>query len=154
MSTGARFQFVRIDPSDPVRMSSWIHHISRLTGIPADPAATPTHAVHLWHLVAGNHRVLARSASAFATVDEGWADVEAALEARDRLVARMARLESSRGYGWVLYDGSRAMMTSARWYTMERDRRESLRSTREALDVLAAAPRGGEELVADGGARA
>lgn len=135
MSTGARVQFIRVDPSDQARMTSWIHHISRLTGIPVD--AAPQHPVFVWQLTAANHRVLGRGAVARETVDEARADVDAIVSTRDRLVARMVRLESSRGYGWVLLDGRDAVLTSARWYGMERDRRESLRSARLGLEMLA-----------------
>ena len=43
MSTGARVQFIRVDPSDQARMTSWIHHISRLTGIPAKARSRTSH---------------------------------------------------------------------------------------------------------------
>ncbi len=152
MSTGARFQFIRIDPTDQIRMASWIHHISRLTGAPAEQASVVDGPVYVWTLAAGNHRVLARSASGFASVDEGWADIEKLVEARDTLAPRMVRLESSRGYGWLLLDDGTPAMTCARWYAMERDRRESLRSARLGLDQLAVDPRrAGEELTVAGG---
>ncbi|PZQ90773.1 MAG: hypothetical protein DI534_06150 [Leifsonia xyli] len=143
MSTGARVQFIRVDPTDPVRMASWIHHISRLTGAPATP--TPAHPVVVWQLTAGNHRVLARGATTSASVEEAHDDVASVVAARERLVPRMVRLESSRAYGWLLLDGAVPVLTCARWYALERDRRESLRSARLELDHLAD---GGTDLAA------
>jgi len=135
MSTGARVQFIRVDPTDRARMTSWIHHISRLTGAPVEPS--PESPVVVWQLAAANHRVLGRGVVSRETVDDARADVAAIVAARDRLTARMVRLESNRGYGWVLLDGRDAVLISARWYAMERDRRESLRSARLGLDTLA-----------------
>ena len=140
MSTGARVQFIRVDPTDPVRMASWIHHISRLTGAPV--TAAPSHPVVVWQLTAGNHRVLARGATASASVEEARADVASVVAARERLVARMVRLESSRAYGWLLLDDRTPVLTCARWYALERDRRDSLRSARLELDLLTDAGEG------------
>ncbi|QEO09481.1 hypothetical protein [Protaetiibacter larvae] len=154
MSTGARFQFIRIDSNDQVRMASWIHHISRLTGAPASAAADSADPVFIWQLSAGNHRVLARSAAGFASVDATRRGIQSLLAARDTLVPRMVRLEASRGYGWVLLGEGAPVATCARWYAMERDRRESLRSAREAIELLAADPHhAGDALVAAGGDR-
>ena len=109
MSTGARFQFFRVDPADQSRMTSWTHHLSRLTGVPV--AAEATDPVYLWHLAAGNHRVLARGARAYASIDLGWQHVEALLDERGELVPRMVRLESTRDYGWMLlFDGQPAAL--------------------------------------------
>jgi hypothetical protein len=135
MSTSARVQFVRVNPSDAARMASWIHHISRLTGAPAEPS--PDHPVFIWQLAAANHRVLARGLVARDSVEEAKADVAAVVDARESLSSRMVRLESNRGYGWVLFKDREPVLTCARWYTMERDRRESLRNARLGLDWLA-----------------
>ncbi|MBN9139685.1 MAG: hypothetical protein J0H23_02550 [Micrococcales bacterium] len=145
MSTGARFQFFRVDPADQSRMTSWTHHLSRLTGVPV--AAEATDPVYLWHLAAGNHRVLARGARAYASIDLGWQHVEALLDERGELVPRMVRLESTRDYGWMLLFDGQPAVTCARWYSMERDRRDSLRSAREAFERLARDPRREPELV-------
>lgn len=150
MSTGARFQFIRVDPADRPRMTSWTHHISRLTGVPTDPGTADGAPVYLWHLAAGNHRVLARGARAFTSVDEGWIHVEAIIAARAALVPRMVRLESTRDYGWMLLFDAEPAVTCARWYSMERDRRDSLRTAREAFEQLAGDPRREPELLAVG----
>ncbi|MFT4285651.1 MAG: hypothetical protein QM598_12525 [Protaetiibacter sp.] len=126
-------------------MTSWTHHLSRLTGVPAvTESADP---VYLWHLAAGNHRVLARGARTYASIDQGWSHVEALLADRAELVPRMVRLEATRDYGWMLLFEGRPAVTCARWYSMERDRRDSLRSAREALERLARDPRREPELV-------
>lgn len=135
MSTGARVQFIRVAPSDEARMTSWIHHIARLTGTPVD--VLPDHPVFVWQLLAANHRVLARGALAAPSLEAAKADVAAVVDARDRLVARMVRLEASRGYGWMLLNDGEPVLTSARWYTMERNRRESLTNARVGLGLLA-----------------
>ncbi len=115
-------------------MASWIHHISRVTG--ASPAIAADHPAVLWQLTAANHRVLARGAVAFDSIAEARQDVASVVEARAVLNARMVRLEASRLYGWALLDGGKPVLTCARWYTMERDRRESLRMARLGLDLL------------------
>jgi hypothetical protein len=136
MSTSARIQFIRVDPSEATRMASWAHHISRVTGAPLAIAAD--RAVILWQLTAANHRVLARCAVAFDSIDDARADVSSVVQARVGLAVRMVRLEASRSYGWALLDRGNPVLTCARWYTMERDRRESLRMARLGLDLLSA----------------
>ncbi len=137
MSAGARVQFIRVAPIDAARMTSWIHHVARLTGAPA--AAVPDHPVFVWQVLAANHRVLARGANALDSLDEAKADVTAVVDAREHLAARMVRLESNRGYGWLLLRDIAPVLTCARWYTMERNRRESLNNARMGLDLLAMA---------------
>lgn len=134
MSTNARVQFVRVEPSEKARMASWIHHISRVTGAPL--AIATDQPVVLWQLTAANHRVLARCANAFDSIEEARADVVTVVRARAGLAVRMVRLEASRQYGWALLDGRDPVLTCARWYTMERDRRESVRMARLGLDLL------------------
>lgn len=134
MSTGARVQFVRVDPSDQLRAASWIHHISRLTGTPVEETAASERPVVLWQLTAANHRVVARGAVASASVEAARADVASVVGARERLAPRMVRLDASRGYGWLLLEDDRPRLTCARWYSLERDRRESLRSARLGLE--------------------
>lgn len=119
-------------------MSSWIHHLSRLTGTPI--AIAPDQPVVLWQLTAANHRVLARCAVSFRSIADARDDVASVVDARVGLVARMVRLEANRSYGWVLLDRGSPVLTCARWYTMERDRRESLRMARLGLDLLSAEP--------------
>jgi len=119
-------------------MASWIHHISRLTGAPLAVAADQP--IVLWQLTAANHRVLARCAVAFDSIAEAHDDVASVVEARERLTSRMVRVDATRLYGWALLDGGRPVLACARWYTMERDRRESLRMARLGLDLLGAAP--------------
>ncbi|MEO5921533.1 MAG: hypothetical protein ABIQ01_10380 [Pseudolysinimonas sp.] len=120
-------------------MTSWVHHVARLTGAPA--AAVPEHPVFLWQLLAANHRVLARGSNAHDSLDEAKEDVTAVVDARERLAARMVRLESNRGYGWMLLREFAPVLTCARWYTLERNRRESLHNARIGLDLLAMASR-------------
>jgi hypothetical protein len=135
MSIGAKIQYIRVAPAEEARMNAWAHHVSRLTGTPA--VTLPDHPVYLWHLVAGNHRVLARGAGARASLELAQADVAAVVEAREQLVPRMVRLEASRGYGWMLLRDGEPVLTCARWYTMERNRRDSLNNARTGLNLLA-----------------
>lgn len=134
MAVGAKVHFIRVEPHEEARMSSWLHHLTRLTGSTGMPI--PDHPVYVWQLLAANHRVLARGAAFRDTLDEAKGDVTALVAGREHLAARMVRLESTRGYGWMLLrDGSPAL-TCARWYAMERNRRESLINTRMGLDLL------------------
>lgn len=137
MSTSARIQVIRVDPSDAPRMTSWIHHLSRLTGTPL--AIAPDQPVFLWQLTAANHRVLGRCAITFGSIAEAHEDVASVVDARSSLTVRMVRLEAGRSYGWALLDRGAPVLTCARWYTMERDRRESLRMARLGLDLLSVA---------------
>jgi hypothetical protein len=137
MSTSARIQFIRVDPTESARMASWTHHLSRLTGTPL--AIAPDQSVFLWQLTAANHRILGRCAISFRSIAEAREDVASVVEARASLTVRMVRLEASRSYGWALLDRGDPVLTCARWYTMERDRRESLRMTRLGLDLLSVA---------------
>jgi hypothetical protein len=130
MSNGPRIIFLRFTSSDSPKLLPWKAHYARVTG---RAVTTPT-AVRLtgeappvtWHLASANNRMLARSAQIFLGFDEAEADATATVISGAAFDVKLVS-DAVRGlYGWYALKEETPQMTCARWYTTERDRRQSI----------------------------
>lgn len=142
MSIGPRVVFTRFSSASSPKLGPWRDHAARVMGhtpemveptlesryasMPDREPESPGESAIVWHLVSANNRMLARSAQIFRRFDD-------AVDRAERTVAAAALLEvsyvgdESRGmHGWLAVSGGTTVMTCARWYLSDRDRRHSI----------------------------
>jgi len=132
---GPRIVFTRFTVSDAPKLDLWSRHSRRVIGTPLDDPSTHEHGGVVWHLTAGNHRMVARGAGVFSTSDEARRNAGAVVGSGAQLAPRMVKLDHSASYGWYALLHGEPAMTCARWYSTERDRRTSLRLAMTALGL-------------------
>ena len=130
MSVGPRIVFVRFLSDESPKLTPWIAHVSRVMGpvpIP-DVATAPTDNDDrlVWQLVSANNRQLARGVGVHTSFEAARTHAGSVVTSGQSLDVELVS-EAGRGmYGWfALLDGV-PVMTCARWYLTDRDRRHSI----------------------------
>ena len=142
MSVGPRIVFVRFDASDSPKLSPWLGHLQCVVS-PYTPVSAPdpeSGSVLVWQLVSANNRQLARCADVRDTFEVATADAREVVDSCRDLAIELVS-EASRGvYGWYAAIAGRPVMTCARWYLSERDRRHSIDIAMSAVEVATLQP--------------
>jgi hypothetical protein len=131
---GPRIIITRFPPAQIARLQLWNQHSERVIGFAPGLPADLDDGGAVWHLSAGNNRMVARGARVFSTHDEARENAEEVVRDRIKLTSRMVKHGGSAIYGWWAQLGDRPVLTCARWYSTERDRRTSLRLALLVLD--------------------
>jgi hypothetical protein len=130
MSNGHRIVFMRFADLTSEKLVPWREHCRRVVGeapeILASTAVRVDSSVITWHLVSLNNRMLARSAFVYSALED-------ATSGATELIAKTGSVEiklvsdTLRGlYGWYAKVDGIPVATCARWYSTERDRRQSI----------------------------
>ena len=134
MAVGPRVVFVRFQSGDSPKLAPWVAHASRVVGRTARatlPVASDGCLV--WQLVSANNRELARSVDVYGSFEAATAGAQLVIDASARTVVEQVS-ESGRGvYGWFAMVDGVPVMTCARWYVTDRDRRHSVEIARKAV---------------------
>lgn len=128
MSAGPRIVFVRFLTVDSPKLAPWVAHTNRvIDASKLDAVATkPSNGLVVWQLVSANNRELARGADVLETFEGARANASAVVAAAESLSVETVS-ESGRGvYGWFASLDGRPIVTCARWYVTDRDRRHSI----------------------------
>jgi hypothetical protein len=142
MSVGPRIVFVRFVASDSPKLTPWLGHLQSVVS-PYTPVHSPdpeSGSVLVWQLVSANNRQLARSADVRDTFEVATADAREVVDSRHDLAIELVS-EASRGvYGWYAAIEGRPVLTCARWYLSERDRRHSIDIAMSAVEIAILQP--------------
>lgn len=128
MSLGPRVVFVRFVSGDSPKLSPWLAHITRVLGSSAraNKALLKSDGVLVWQLVSANNRQLARSVAVYSSFDSATASARAVVHSAHQLEVQLVS-EAGRGmYGWYATIAGNPVITCARWYMTDRDRRNSI----------------------------
>ncbi len=140
MSLGPRVVFVRFLDDESPKLKPWIAHASSVLSADSRsmPAATPGTSGEgsaVWHLVSANNRELARGVGVHATFEQARTHAERVVAAGSNLVIEPVS-EPARGvYGWYASVDGEPVMTCARWYVTDRDRRHSAELAARSIAV-------------------
>jgi hypothetical protein len=151
MPTGARIVVTTFASVSSPKIVPWREHSSRVAGVVLGDVAgvanrptawTPGELSHpaVWHLASPNHRMLARSVGVFDSALEAVDDATGVLGEHAELETVLVRDRVGSSLGWFLRTGERPVISCARWYATDRDRRKSLDSALEALAGAELAP--------------
>lgn len=129
MSLGPRVVFMRFLDDESPKLTPWIEHASSVMGVraaaPSAPASNADEGRSVWQLVSANNRQLARGVGIHSSFEGARQHAERVVEWGSRLVVEHVS-ESRRGvYGWFATLDDVPVMTCARWYLTDRDRRHS-----------------------------
>lgn len=129
MSLGPRVVFMRFLDEESPKLSPWTAHSTSVIG----PAAAALVAVaagqgdgrSVWQLVSGNNRQLARGVGVHSTFESARGHAQSVIDSREELAIEYVS-EAGRGvYGWFATLAGVPVVTCARWYLTDRDRRHS-----------------------------
>lgn len=129
MSVGPRIIFTRFATVSSPKLVPWNEHAWRVTGIipvPQSAATEPDDGAVVWQLLSANNRMLGRSVGVFGSFDSAVSDARAVVIAGSTPAVRLVSDERRGMFGWYTELSARPSMTCARWYSAERDRRNSL----------------------------
>lgn len=134
MAVGSRIVFVRFQSAESPKLTPWLAHVSRVVGRTARvtiPIVGDSRVV--WQLVSANNRELARSVDVYGTFAAATAGAQFAVDSSgDSVIEQVS--EAGRGvYGWFATVDGVPVMTCARWYVTDRDRRHSIEIARKAV---------------------
>ncbi len=145
MSVGPRVVFVRFVASDSPKLTPWLGHLQRVLGSrvahasPGEPLPV-TESLLVWQLVSANNRQLARSVEVRDTFEVATADAREVIESSNTLQVELVS-EAGRGvYGWYASIDDTPVMTCARWYLTDRDRRHSIELALRAIAIATLRP--------------
>lgn len=141
MSVGPRIVLTRFASIRAPKLGPWIEHCRRVTGLvpelvedaPAASDGLDDEQVLIWSLVSANNRALARSARVFARFDAAARDASDCVVGHERLRLHVQSDERAGGYGWRLDLDTEPAVLCARWYSSDRDRRQSFAVALDAL---------------------
>jgi hypothetical protein len=127
MSVGPRIVFVRFINGDSPKLSPWIAHVARVLGpVFRRQPASGGDGLLVWQLVSGNNRQLARSVDVHDSFEAASDSAHSIVHAASGLIVELVS-EAGRGvYGWYASLDGTPVMTCARWYVTDRDRRHSI----------------------------
>lgn len=128
MPLGPRVVFVRFVSGDSPKLSPWLAHVARVLGSSAraNKALLKNDGVLVWQLVSANNRQLARSVAVYSSFESATASARAVVHSAGQLEVELVS-EAGRGmYGWYATIAGNPVMTCARWYMTDRDRRNSI----------------------------
>lgn len=134
MAVGPRIVFVRFQSAESPKLTPWITHVSRVVGrTPRAIVPVIGDSRIVWQLVSANNRELARSVDVYGTFESATAGAQHVVDSSaDSVVEQVS--ESGRGvYGWYSTVDGVPVMTCARWYVTDRDRRHSIEIARKAI---------------------
>jgi hypothetical protein len=131
---GPRIVITRFPTAQASRLQLWNQHSERVIGFAPELPADIGDGGAVWHLSAGNNRMVARGARVFTNPDDAREDAARVFRDRVKLTARMVKHGGSAIYGWWAQLDERPVLTCSRWYSTERDRRTSLRLALLVLD--------------------
>ena len=136
MAVGPRIVFVRFQSAESPKLTPWLAHVSRVVGRTARatvPVVGDSRVV--WQLVSANNRELARSVDVYGTFEAATVGAQYVVDSSANSVIEQVS-ESGRGvYGWFATVDGVPLMTCARWYVTDRDRRHSIEIARKAVVV-------------------
>jgi hypothetical protein len=132
MSLGPRVVFMRFLDDESPKLKPWIAHTASVLSAAANVIAAPSPTAAsdgdgsaVWHLVSANNRELARGVGIHPTFVLARKHAERVVALGDRIVVEPVS-EPARGvYGWYASIDGEPVMTCARWYVTDRDRRHS-----------------------------
>jgi hypothetical protein len=134
MAVGPRIVFVRFQSAESPKLTPWLAHVSRVVGLTARatvPVVGDSRVV--WQLVSANNRELARSVDVYGTFEAATVGAQHVVDSNANSVIEQVS-ESGRGvYGWFATVDGVPVMTCARWYVTDRDRRHSIEIARKAV---------------------
>lgn len=133
--------FTRFTGQSP-KLDAWKQHSARVVGLGVEPAqvdqpVASAEGIVVWYLKSANNRMLGKSAGTFLTFEEASAVASRFVNERDELTHRLVAEGPRLAYGWVSSLNGVALVTCARWYETERDRRNSLALALGQLDSAA-----------------
>ncbi len=136
MAVGPRIVFVRFISGDSPKLSPWVAHVERVLGPAArEQPARSNQGMVVWQLVSGNNRQLARSVTVHKTFEDAAASASRLVELGSKLVVELVS-EAGRGvYGWYASIDGAPVITCARWYVTDRDRRHSIELALKSVAV-------------------
>jgi hypothetical protein len=151
MPNGARIVVTTFESPSSPKIVPWREHSSRVAGVllgeesgrPVAPASWAAGALSrpaVWHLASSNHRMLARSVGVFESALQAVEDATAALADQAALETALVRDRAGAALGWLLRIEERPIVSCARWYATDRDRRKSLAAAVEAIATAEIAP--------------
>ncbi|WP_309710920.1 hypothetical protein [Pseudolysinimonas sp.] len=111
-----------------------------LAGIDGGSSTVTSEGSIVWQLVSANNRQLARGIDVYESFEEAHSTASDLVEASASLTVSLVS-EAGRGaYGWYLSSEGRPVITCARWYLTERDRRNSITLAIRSLAVATLSP--------------
>ncbi len=139
MSVGPRVVFVRFTSSASPKLVPWVSHAGRVVGNGSvsqnlnGPAESQERLI--WQLVSANNRQLARGTDIYTSFDAARTHVDRVASSSEELLVELVS-EAGRGvYGWYASLEGVPVMTCARWYLTDRDRRHSINLATRCLPV-------------------
>jgi len=121
--------FVRFLNDESPKLTPWIAHATRVVGDRPVSAATQTASAEkgrlVWQLVSANNRQLARGVDVHESFELARTHASRVVDSGAELSIEFVS-EAGRGvYGWYASLDEIPVMTCARWYLTDRDRRHS-----------------------------
>lgn len=139
MSLGPRVVFMRFLDDESPKLKPWIAHVSSVLG--AHPrteeaiSSSNREGSVVWQLVSANNRQLARGVGVHGAFDLARLHAERVVVSGSRVVVEHVS-EPARGvYGWFATVDGEPVMTCARWYATDRDRRHSSELATRSIPV-------------------
>lgn len=144
MTVGSRIVFMRFARGRSPKLQLWIDHFDGVVGPDLErraPRQTRSDdGVVVWHLISANNRMLARSTSIHATLDDAIEETARLQSAAQEMQFKLV-FDKLRGlYGWYASVDGIVALTCARWYATERDRRSSIELAVISLSVAVLRP--------------
>lgn len=129
MTVGPRIVFVRFSSGDSPKLTPWRTHATRVLGVVEAarvPQAGESDGQLVWQLVSGNNRQLARSVAVYPSFESATESAQRVVDSSEALEIHYTS-EAGRGvYGWYANVADEPVMTCARWYFTDRDRRHAV----------------------------
>jgi len=147
MSVGPRVVFLRFVDHESPKLVPWVAHATLVVGGHAGASGTPLTTREggrsVWQLVSANNRQLARGIGVHESFDQARSHAKQVVDSFADLTVEFVSEPTRGGHGWFASLGGVPVMTCARWYVTERDRRQSsdLATRSIALAVLRAGAR-------------
>jgi len=129
MPLGPRVVFVRFLNDESPKLTPWVAHATRVIGdrpvASASPASSTGEGRVVWQLVSANNRQLARGVGVHESFEHARTHASRVVDSGAELSIEFVS-EAGRGvYGWYASLDGIPVMTCARWYLTDRDRRHS-----------------------------
>lgn len=135
--------FTRFTAESP-KLAAWKQHSARVVGLGYEPAPDDrpvarsadlgNDGIIVWHLKSANNRMLGKSAGTFPTFEDASVVAAQFIDAHEDLKQRLVSQGPRLAYGWFAALDGVALVTCARWYATERDRRNSFALALGQLD--------------------
>jgi hypothetical protein len=135
MLVGPRIVFMRFQSSASPKLVPWLSHTSRVIGVPLAVSQEVVENLVVWQLVSANNRELARGIGAHESFDEALANASIVADSGDERVVELVSNSARGDYGWFVTIGGVPVMTCARWYFTDRDRRHSIELALKSISI-------------------